>query len=447
MNTANAIFVIVMIFVLTIFSACAPVETPATATPSAEVTATLSAVPNESATATGSVLPSVTPSQTTNSTDTPSVTPATKPTATPTASPSAKPTDAPISTTPKEVELDSYNLSGLLFEEPLAKSFNYCPSIMQLEDGTRYIYYCAVKDSGVVRDHVYCRKGTPDGKGGYNWGPKTLVLAPTPGAYDAMHCCDPSVIQGNFTFNGKTYKYLMAYTGNTDSVNNKVGLAVSNELMSGWISTGSPLVTYSGDSSHWGVGQPSLVSVDKNGTVMLFYGYGGAGGTYTCAEKWDLSNLNDPKKIKSMKATENGILGHDGAKDTLNNIDVAYDPVNKCYYAARDTHPYPNDGDPAFVTAYFSLSYIPEAGNVGDLFTSVKNMQGKSWTNLLTLGPKDTGFPRNSNCGIVRDPYGWIPENGKVEVVYSISKWLGWSPDYYAWSYRMYGLTVNTNSK
>lgn len=54
---------------------------------------------------------------------------------------------------------------------------------------------------------------------------KTLVLAPTFGNFDAFHCCDPTVIEGAFRYRGTDYKYLMAYTGNTSNINNKVGLA------------------------------------------------------------------------------------------------------------------------------------------------------------------------------------------------------------------------------
>ena len=152
--------------------------------------------------------------------------------------------------------------NNLPFDEPLEHAFNYCPSVIQEEDGTRYVYYCANKVSGVIQDHIYCRKGTVNAKGGYSWSEKTLVLAPTFGNFDAFHCCDPTVIEGAFRYRGTDYKYLMAYTGNTSNINNKVGLAFSNDLMSGWVSMDEPFITYDGDKTHWGVGQPALLSVD-----------------------------------------------------------------------------------------------------------------------------------------------------------------------------------------
>ena len=330
--------------------------------------------------------------------------------------------------------------NGLPFDEPLEQSFNYCPSIIEEADGTRYVYYCATKESGIVRDHVYCRKGTRNSKGGYTWSEKTLVLAPTEGAYDALHCCDPTVIKGEFAYKGQTYKYLMAYTGNTDNVNNKVGLALSNNYMEGWISTGEPLITYSGDNSHWGVGQPALLSVDKKGIVLLFYAYGG-NETCTYVEKWDFSDMENPIKLTSARVSDRGVNGLTGAKDSLNNIDVAYDPSTKRYYIVRDTHPYPDDGDPNFVASHFSVMYMQENGVVGDLFESVMTQAGKSWYNLATIGPAETGFPRNSNCGIVTDEYGWMRSSDKIEIMYSISKIASYGQ--YMWTYRIYSTIID----
>ena len=267
------------------------------------------------------------------------------------------------------------------------------------------------------------------------------MLAPTPNTFDALHCCDPSVIKGNFTYNGSSYKYLMAYPGNTYHINNKVGLALSNDPMSGWISTGEPFIVYDGDESHWGVGQPSLVSVDKQGTVLLFYAYGGY-ETCTYVEKWDFSNLNSPILLSSSKVTSASIIGHNGAPDTLNNIDVAYDPTTKRYYIARDVHPYPTDGEPAFVASHFGVDYIQEDGSIGDLFASAASQSEKSWQRVACVGSAETGFARNSNCGIVRDEYGHMPQSDKIEVLYSMSH-LGTASGDYAWTYRIYRYSIS----
>lgn len=327
------------------------------------------------------------------------------------------------------------------FNEPLKDAFNYCPSVFEDEKGVVYCYYCSNKESGIIQDHIYVRKGTKNGKGQIVWGEKTLVLAPSFGEYDALHCCDPSVIKGEFSYDGNKYSYLMAYTGNTSNINNKIGLAVSNEPMQGWVKVRNPFKKYDGDSSHWGVGQPDLLSVDKKGKVMLFYSVGST-STYMMAEKYDLSDLNNPVLLTSSTITTKGLTNLNGGADVINNANVAYDKNLKRYYFVSDCHPYPTDGDPLFVSSKFRVTYISEKGeNIGDLFESIAKQGGKSWSTLATIGEAETGFKRNSNCGIVRSPYGYVLDSSKIEVYYSMSE-LGF---HYEWSYRIYPYAIEVN--
>ncbi|GHV02459.1 hypothetical protein FACS1894211_13890 [Clostridia bacterium] len=322
-----------------------------------------------------------------------------------------------------------------LFTESVAKAYNYCPSILQTDENTRYMYYCANPVSEVVEDHAMVRRGTRV-NGRWTWSEKQIALAPTPGKYDSLHICDPSVIQGKFSYNSTEYKYLMAYTGNNYHIFNKVGLAVSNDLMSGWVKVENPFVTYWGSTDHWGVGQPTLVSVDKEGRVMLFYA---VGSTYTGtnAERWDLSDLNHPVREYSIQMTVRGLTTLTGASpDTINNIDVAYDPVRKRYYAVSECHPNPQD-EPNIMGSHVRVTYIGEPGAVpGDLFASVESMAVKSWSTQALIGPNETGFPRNHNAGLVTDPYGWMLPGDTLSLYYSMSM----TGDNYsaAWTYRIY---------
>lgn len=323
------------------------------------------------------------------------------------------------------------------FTEPLKNAFNYCPSIMQTDANTRYIFYCANNVSGVVQDHIIVRKGTYKGKT-WTFTEKKVALAPTEGAYDGLHVCDPTVIRGEFTYNGQQYKYLMAYTGNTSNINNKVGLAVSNDLEQGWVKVSSPIVTYSGDPSHWGVGQPSLVSVDKKGKVMLFYAIGST-YTGTIAERWDFSDLNNPIREYSTIVSGRGLTDLKGnSNDFLNNADFAYDPVRRRFWAVSDAHPNPTDADPVFVASHFRITYISETDGVGDLFSSIESMAGRSWSTHSVIGPEETGFPRNSNCGLVTDEYGWMLPGDTMELYYSMS----YTGNNYYWTYRIYPYSI-----
>lgn len=326
--------------------------------------------------------------------------------------------------------------TGMLFDDPVENTFNYCPSVLQTDENTRYIYYCANILPGVIQDHIICRKGTREKDGKWSWTEKKVVLAPTPGKYDGLHCCDPSVIQGKFRYGGTEYAYLMAYTGNTDQINNKVGLAVSNNLMEDWVKVEGAFRTYGGDPKHWGVGQPSLVSADKKGEVMLFYSVGST-TTYTQVERLDLSDLDNPVTLSSVQLTQRGLVDLNGnAGDVMSNGDYAYDPVKNRYYAVSDCHPNPTDSDPMFVGSHFRVTYLNEKAGAepGSIFGTQEASAGKSWSTLATVGPNETGFPRNSNCGIVTDPYGWTLSQDEMEVFYSISK----TGANFTWSYRIY---------
>ena len=61
-----------------------------------------------------------------------------------------------------------------------------------------------------------------------------------------------------------------------EAVNNKVGLTVSDSLDGGWTRMGADCVVKTATPASWGVGQPSVVSLDGAGKVALFYaGYYG----------------------------------------------------------------------------------------------------------------------------------------------------------------------------
>ncbi len=129
---------------------------------------------------------------------------------------------------PTESAPDNANTAAPLFQPAAGEYYNYCPSVMELEDGTRYTYYCTNGASGNITDYIAVRKGTPNGDGSYAWGAEQTVLAPTAGTWDARHVCDPSVIAGAFSYNGTDYSYLMAYLGcDTDFNDNEIGLAVA----------------------------------------------------------------------------------------------------------------------------------------------------------------------------------------------------------------------------
>ncbi|GHV02463.1 hypothetical protein FACS1894211_13900 [Clostridia bacterium] len=320
-----------------------------------------------------------------------------------------------------------------LFTKPVNNTFNYCPSILQTDENTRYIFYCTNVRSGVVQDHVGARKGTRV-KGRWTWSEQTIALAPTEGKYDGLHVCDPSVIQGQFAYDGTEYKYLMTYTGNTSHINNKVGLAVSNELLSGWVKVENPFVVYSGDPERWGVGRSTLVSVDKAGVVLLFYSASDS-DTGTEVERWNLRDLNNPVREYSVPLTNRGLTDLNGqSPDRIYNVDAAYDPVRKRFYAVSECQPNPQD-EPNIMGSHVRVTYIGEPGAApGDLFADAEGAAAQSWSTQGLIGPNETGFPRNHNGGLVTDPYGWMLPGDTLSLYYSMSL----TGKKYEWTYCIY---------
>lgn len=299
--------------------------------------------------------------------------------------------------------------------------YNYCPSVIQLEDGTRYVYYCTNKTMYQVVDYVGCRKGTLQADGTYTWSSETIVFSPSSDGWDKQHVCDPSVVAGDFTYNGEEYGYLMAYLGcvTTDNQDNELGIAVAKSPEGPFVRVGTePLVAYDFDSSEeaaelfqWGVGQPSLVSIDKAGKVWLFYTYGDGKVTKTVVRTCDFSDLDNPVVGDAVAVSKSGLVNLNGNGDFLNNADFAYDAEKDRFYLASDCHPHPNDAQPDFISSHFRAAYCE-----GSDFAKAK------WTNMANIGPVDTGFPRNHNVGLVRDAYGHTVSDDYITVYYTVSE-------------------------
>lgn len=322
----------------------------------------------------------------------------------------------------------------LQFKNNKSGIYNYCPSVMQMPDGTLYAYYCTNQTSYKIIDYIGFRRGTRDAKNNIVWEEESIVLSPTPDSWDAHHTCDPSVIAGEFQYDGESYNYLMAYLGCTsyDSQDNKIGLAVAKSPAGPFVKVGTaPLIDFTMDprvtTFQWGVGQPSLISVDKKGHVYLFYTRGDKDGTRLMVDEWELSNLNDPQKIKTETVSTSGLYNLNGNRDFMNNADLVYDTENNVFYASSDCHPNPSDA-PNYISSHFRVSYFRKEND----FSNMK------WRTVLTVSKENTGFDRNHNTGILRDEYGHFPPNGYITVFYTISVTGGDS----LWSYKIYNYNI-----
>ena len=309
--------------------------------------------------------------------------------------------------------------------------YNYCPSVLEEADGTRYLYYCTNRESYKIIDYIGCRRGTRNADGSYTYGAETVVLAPTAGAWDAHHTCDPSVVRGDFTYRGQSYRYLMAYLGCTsyDNQDNEIGFAVANDPMGPFVKIAdTPTIPYvrEGDAWQWGVGQASLVSRDKGSRVYVFYTEGTATRTHEFVDEWDFADLENPVRLSHTDLATTGLTTRTGGGDYIGNADFAYDADSNSFYMATDSHPYPSD-EPNYITEYFRVAYF-----AGDDVTRVR------WNELEHIGPAETGFARNHNVGLVRDAYGWLPGGNSLTVYYTGAD----KGTNALWTYRLHAYTL-----
>lgn len=236
--------------------------------------------------------------------------------------------------------------------------YRYGPSIIQNSDGSLDMWTCG-PGGGSAWDYVYYKRSTD---GGHTWGTEAPAIAPTPGSRDTFSTCDPGVIKlGSY--------YYLGYTSTEDSAGNVNQLYVARSLTPGsgyvkWNGTGwggnpQPIVTYTGPSSGYGVGEPSLV--EKDGTLFVYYTYlDGTGLSQTRLATASATNANWPGALTqrgvAIQREQGGNAGFDLVEDSS---DVKYvDSLGK-FVAVAESNRLRND---SYTVAYEStdgLTFVP----------------------------------------------------------------------------------------
>lgn len=366
-------------------------------------------------------------------------------------------------------DLGSVDFKGELFGDDINENFyNYCPTII-MEGRTMHIWYCSNKDSGNVTDYVAYRKGTLHDDGKWSFSEKSLVLEHgETGEWDSRHVCDPSVIKGEFKYNGETYNYLMAYLGcfTSNVTKNEVGIAIAKSPEGPWVKPASinPVANFFNDyglsrtdldsnvdnsaNNSWGYGQPSLVSVDKKGTVMLFYSAGVPTGTFTNVEMWNFSNLNNPERIKRINVSNKNITNSSGGSDVINNADFCYDPQTGRLYCVKEDFGYPTSDGINWISGSNTVFYT-DIGKTETVGSRLFEDDQYSWVMVGKIDSGATGYKRNHNMGIVTDAYGYMLDSSELPVVYTMSELPSKYPDWNKggqWpalhTYRLHGIMI-----
>lgn len=323
-----------------------------------------------------------------------------------------------------------------------SRFYNYCPTVF-VENNTKHIYYCSNQIEGNVTDYVAYRRGTlVDNKMVYTSTENmSYLLGPTKDTWDSRHTCDPSVIKGEFKLGDETYSYLMAYLGclTSDSTKNEVGIAYSKSPNGPWIKYDkNPIVPYDRENAAWGTGQPCLVSVDKKGTVCIFYTVGNKYATYSEVREYDLSDLNNPILKRTKKLPLYGLIGD----AVINNADFAYDEENKKILMIKGRLPNGSDGKtPNFIADKLDVYYLDDSESKNKFDEVFKGNNAKDWIKLGTIDSSLTGFPRNHNSCFVTDAYGSLVEQDRIETCFSVSEYSDsiWG---YLSTYRLYSTSI-----
>ena len=251
-------------------------------------------------------------------------------------------------------------------------------------------------------------------------------------AFDEQHACDPAVIKGQFLYDGTNYSWAMFYLGEDVSPNvvmhNQIGVAFANNLTGPWKKwSGNPIIPFDSYNA-WGVGQACAISLDAAGQMILIYGKGTETESTMIWRELYLSDMSAPVIGTENTVLINGLTSIDGSPVFFNNANFAYDPIRSEVFVSRARHP--NDtSSPDFISSELqiaSINYQCFLGGTG------------SWNVLGHINSGQSGFQRNHNSGILRNGYGYLPED-KLTVIFTVGIEAGGMD--WLWSYRLHSVT------
>ena len=276
-------------------------------------------------------------------------------------------------------------------------------------NGGRYNYSPSIIESGNTRQFWWCSQGINPNDNSQNTdaiyyasvnmvthaavGP-LLVLAETPGSWDAAFTCNPKVIEGVFANplgDGQTYSYAMYYAATATGINN-IGVAFSNDAIT-WKKYPQPVIV-SNAQTGYGVGQPALYNADHKSAITMFYEDSDPTNHHVAAVSPD-----------GVHFTVQGILTSNGLdSDDPAPIwgDMSYDTKAGEWYAifCRSLREPSTTGG------------VTERGQYGiELYKIPKDslLTGNSpWQQLSIMDTNLTGYESNFIAGLVHDPYGNI---------------------------------------
>lgn len=290
-----------------------------------------------------------------------------------------------------------------------------------IQEGTnRYLVYTTNASSGEEDNVIALRKGVFSSDNGYAYGAESVILTPSASGWDQFISA-PSIVKGNFNFNNASYSYLMAYQG-TNLSNERsfsIGLAVSNNPEGSWIKVGTaPVLAYNRSiygESYAGFYAPSLVNLNKDNVIRLFFTWADAFGHFSYFVDFNASNLSNIDLSGYAMVPNNGNLSTGEDVTMIPNADFAYDAVNDMFYMVKDYSPTPSR-EPRVATR-IELARIAEA----ELYSA---KPGLGWASLRLFDmfdTPDTMYERLYSATLISDEYGHVISIDEMEIVYTVS--------------------------
>lgn len=292
--------------------------------------------------------------------------------------------------------------------------------VIQLGDKSRYIVYVTNDESGEEDNVIAIRKGTFHATNGYSYGPQTIAIRPSSTGWD-KYLGSASIVKGNFTYNSVAYTYLMAYQGTTSPSDRafSIGFAVANDPEGTWVKVGtSPVLTYNSvvyGETYAGFYAPSLINMNKQSILRLFFTWADAYGHFTYFVDMDAANLNNMDISGFAMIPNNGNLSSGDDVTMMPNADFVYDASNHKFLMIKDYSP--SASRLPRVSTRIELAWIMEQ----EFYTIA---HGTGWRSMMVYDFTDTPdslYERLYSGSIVSDEFGHQLSGNIIEIIYNIS--------------------------
>lgn len=342
-------------------------------------------------------------------------------------------------TNSSSTDLNNSDLSTSSFFNSQSQSglYAYAPAIIDA-NGEQFFFTCHSHHDNqayYIQDDIYVH--TKDGEKMILGNERVLDTRRTDLAWDGYNLCDPTVVQGNFKYNGSSYKYALFYTGagpyNFTGLNNQIGLAVSNQLDTGWIRYPHPVITFSAghgsaaQNKYWGFGQPSAIKISAEKVLLIF----SAGEPDMAGEHRttvDLSNFTDTQKpvvAQLERLNPTGLQSVIGPDNYFTDVDIAFNPSSREFYAIRSKHYNQTNNQSAFpIKVDWSGAGLLVDGYLAPRVEILKISEADFWNNgawtaVTDIGKDQTGNFLNHNPGIAKTLDGYLPNANQVTAYFS----------------------------